>query len=158
MPWAGAGAGVVVPGASGLDADCSLLRVTAQTPAGALLVVMTLGAVLRFHLTAAPTGQVILHLDGGADHLVLTLGPPGKHQHHLHLPLHHLGGVARVGWQVAAPLAPRHCHRVRHHLDHLLHGHTQGAVGGKDEVAEVEHHWTRRALDHRVQDLLLLTN
>jgi hypothetical protein len=25
-------------------------------------------------------------------------------------------------------------------------------------VAEVEHHWTRRALDHRVQDLLLLTN
>ena len=158
MPWAGAGAGVVVPGASGLDADCSLLRVTTQAPAGALLVVMTLGAVLRFHLTAAPTGQVILHLDGGADHLVLTLGPPGKHQHHLHLPLHHLGGVARVGWQVAAPLAPRHCHRVRHHLDHLLHGHTQGAVGGKDEVAEVEHHWTRRALHHRVKDLLLLTD
>jgi hypothetical protein len=158
VSWAGAGAGVVVPGASGLDADCSLLRVTTQAPAGGLLVVMTLGTVLRFHLTAAPTGQVILHLDGGADHLVLTLGPPGKHQHHLHLPLHHLGGVARVGWQVTAPLAPRHGHRVRHHLDHLLHGHTQGAVGGKDEVAEVEHHWTRRALDHRVQDLLLLTN
>ena len=147
MPWAGAGAGVVVPGAPGLDADCSLLRVTAQTPAGALLVVMTLGAVLWFNLTAAPTGQVILHLDGGADHLVLTLGPTGKHQHHLHLSLHHLGGVARVGWQVAAPLAPRHCHRIRHHLHHLLHGNTQRAVRGKDKVAEVQHHWNRRTFN-----------
>ena len=106
MSWAGAGAGVVVPGASGLDADCSLLRVTTEAPACALLVIMTLGAVLWFHRAAAPTGQVILHLDGGADHLVLTLRPPGKHKHHLHLSLCHLGGVAGVGWQVAATLAP----------------------------------------------------
>ena len=108
MPRAGAGAGVVVPGASGLNADCSLLTVTTQAPAGGLLVVVALGAVVGLNLTAAATGQVILHLDGGANHLVLTVGPPGKHQHHLHLPLHHLGGMARVGWQVATPLAPRH--------------------------------------------------
>ena len=40
---------------------------TTETPAGGLLVEVALGAVLWFDLTAAATGEVVLHLDGVTD-------------------------------------------------------------------------------------------
>ena len=120
---------------------------TTEAPAGGLLVEVALGAVLWFDLTAAATGEVVLHLDGVTDHLELPLGPPGQHQHHLHLPLPHLDGVARVGGQVATPQAPFHGDVVRHHLDHLLHGDAKGDVGGEDQLPKVQHHGLGIALD-----------